>query len=234
VNKKTIITISIIVGIILLGIVTFLIINHNNELEEKIDRLEKEKQDKEKIVIPDVTDYTEEKPIEIETIDEIKEYNYSIRNIDTNYYKDEFKKLKEILTQETIDNEKYAEYIARLFIIDLYTLNTKTNKYDVGSIKYFYDDKKEIFKNKVIDTLYASVKDNTYGDRKQELPEVKSIKTISVKETTYQIDGNTVNGYEIKLKWTYVTDMGYDTEGTVIVVQQNDSKWAVVDFQNKI
>ena len=52
--------------------------------------------------------------------------------------KTEFDVLKANLESDTIDEEAYALSIAKLFIIDLYTMNNKINKYDIGGIEYVY------------------------------------------------------------------------------------------------
>ena len=174
-------------------------------------------------------------PIEIKVLDEVKDYGYKISDRDTAYYKEEFAKLKEIINEKEVDEKKYSEYVARMFVNDLYTMSTKVNKYDVGGIEYYHVDDLDDFTKSVMENIYKTMLDDTYGTREQKLPEVKSIETVSVNETTYKLGTNTVKAYEVKLKWTYVNDMGYDTQGTVIVVQQNGTeKWSVVDFQPKL
>ena len=174
-------------------------------------------------------------PVEVVILDEVKDYGYQISDRDSAYFKEEFGKLKEIINAKEFDESKYAEYVARMFVNDLYTMSTKVNKYDVGGIEYYHVDDLDDFTKSVMDTLYKTMLDDTYGTREQKLPEVKSMETVSVTETTYKLGSNPVKAYQVKLKWTYVNDMGYDSEGTVIVVQQNDSeKWAVVDYQNKL
>ena len=174
------------------------------------------------------------KPVEVVVLDEVKDYGYKISDRDSAYFKEEFAKLKEIINAKEFDEKAYAEYVARMFVNDLYTMSTKVNKYDVGGIEYYHVDDLDDFTKSVMDTLYKTMLDDTYGTREQKLPEVKSMETVSVTETTYKLGSETVKGYEVKLKWTYVNDMGYDDHGTVVVVQQHDSeKWAVVDYQNK-
>ncbi len=175
------------------------------------------------------------KPVEIVILDEVKDYGYQISDRDSAYFKEEFGKLKEIINAKDFDESKYAEYVARMFVNDLYTMSTKVNKYDVGGIEYYHVDDLDDFTKSVMETLYKTMLDDTYGTREQKLPEVKSMETVSVNETTYKLGSESVKAYEVKLKWTYVNDMGYDSEGTVIVVQQNNSeKWAVVDYQPKL
>ena len=174
-------------------------------------------------------------PIEVKVLDEVKDFGYTISDRDTAYDKEEFGKLKEIINAKEIDQAKYAEYVARMFVNDLYTMSTKVNKYDVGGIEFYHVGDLDDFTKSVMETLYKTMLDDTYGTRDQKLPEVKSVETVSVKETTYTIDGTKLDGYEIKLKWTYVNDMGYDSEGTVIVVKEgNSERLSVVDYQNKL
>ena len=116
-------------------------------------------------------------------------------------------------------------------IIDLYTMSTKLNKYDVGGTEYFYKDKAEMYSKKVMDTLYSTLIDDTYGDRKQTLPEVSSVEVVSTEKTTYLVDEEKKDGYLVKLKISYVSDMGYDDEASVVVVKEDGARWSVVDYQ---
>lgn len=171
------------------------------------------------------------------------DYGYMVYDMDSKYYQEEFKKLKEILMADEVDTKAYAEQEAKLFVIDLYTMSTKINKYDIGGNEFFHVDRREMYEKKVMDTLYSSMLDNTYGDRKQELPEVKNVTTVSVSEIDYTLDTNAkdendkskindVPGYLVKLKIEYVKTMGYDTEASVIIIQENGGKkWSVVDYK---
>ena len=53
---------------------------------------------------------------------DIDKYNYVLNDNVTSYYKDEFNKLKE--SKELTDQE-LAEQVAKLFVIDLYSMNYK-------------------------------------------------------------------------------------------------------------
>ena len=166
-----------------------------------------------------------------EVVDEIKEFEYSIRERDSKYFKSEYEELKKILFAEPVDEEKYATQLAKMFVIDLYTMNTKVNKYDIGGIQFIHPDKKEIFSQKLIDTMYQSLLDDTYGDRKQNLPEVKEVSVVSTEKTKYKLGDDTVDAYLVKMNITYVKDYKYDTQASVIVVKQDDKKLCVVDIQ---
>lgn len=103
--------------------------------------------------------------------------------------------------------------------------------YDVGGAEYYYSDKRKMYEQKVMDTLYSTIQDDTYGGRKQELPEIKEVETVSVEDTTYKIGNKEVNGYLVKLKMTYVKDLKYDTEASIVVCKEEGMRWSVVDFQ---
>lgn len=169
--------------------------------------------------------------VEIKELDNLKEYGYVLTDKDTEYFKTEFGLLKEVLNEETIDKEKYATQVARLFIIDLYTMSTKINQYDVGGSEYFYKTYKDMYDQKVIDELYSSMLDNTYGDRTQVLPEVNEIETISTEEITYSIRGEDNSCYLFKFNIKYVTDLKYDNKASVVVCDEDEKRMSVVDYQ---
>lgn len=126
--------------------------------------------------------------VTVKVVDSLDDYGYSISDKDSKYYKSEFEKLKKILKESKVDEEAYSTQVAKLFVIDLYTMSTKLNKYDVGGTEYFYKDKVEMYSKKVMDTLYSTLIDDTYGDRKQTLPEVSSVEVVSTEKTTYLVD----------------------------------------------
>ena len=169
--------------------------------------------------------------VEIKELDNLKDYGYTLTDKDSKYFKEEYEELKKILTTDNVDEEKYAIQVARMFVIDLYSMDTKVNKYDVGGLEYFYVDKKDMYEQKVMDSLYSTMLDDTYGDRKQELPLVKEIETLSVEETDYELGENEVSGYKVQLKITYEKDLGYDDEATLIICKEEGIRWSVVDFQ---
>lgn len=169
--------------------------------------------------------------VTVKVLDSLDEYGYEISDRDTKYYKSEFEVLKKLLNNSNVDEEAYSTQIARLFVIDLYTLSSKLNKYDIGGAEYFYKDKLEMYNKKVMDTLYSTVVDDTYGDRKQSLPEVNNITTVSTEKIIYELDEEKVDAYLVKVKWTYVSDMGYDDEASVVVAKEEGIRWSVVEFQ---
>ena len=94
---------------------------------------------------------------EAQVIDSINSFEYTLDDRDTKLMKDNYQELKEVLKENPINDEKYASSIAKLFIIDLFTLDNKVNKYDVGAIEYVYPDARSNFKLNATDTIYKNV-----------------------------------------------------------------------------
>ncbi len=165
----------------------------------------------------------------VKVVDSIDNYGYTLDQRDSKLMKDTYKKLKEILNEKEIDYDKYAEELAKLFVIDLFTINNKINKYDVGSLEYVYPDNVENFKTNVEDTIYKIVEDNTKGKRKQELPIVSSVNIEEETNGEYELSDVQNKSYIVKLKWTYEKDMGYDSNAIITLIEK-DNKLYVVEY----
>ena len=126
----------------------------------------------------------------------IQGYDYQLEDRDTKLYQDKFLELKQILEQEQIDKQEYAKLVSELYLIDLYTIDNKTSKYDVGSLEFICQEDQEEFKNKVMDTIYKLVEDNSTNTRKQNLPIVKNTEVVDIKEIEYKKQEETLPGYE--------------------------------------
>lgn len=148
----------------------------------------------------------------------MEEYPYSLDERDTDLFEEEYDYLVKILTSEEIDYELYAEQISKLFIIDLYTLNNKISKYDVGGIDYLEDSIKSNFSLKVEDTLYKYI--STLDS--ELLPEVFEISITSISGDTIIYNEISYEGYYVTLNWDYVEDLNYDTTGEIIIILEDD------------
>lgn len=148
----------------------------------------------------------------------IEKYNYNLNDNVTNYYKQEFDKLK------TLEDEKeIASQVAKLYVIDLFSIDYKINKYEVTSSQYFYSDKRDMHTRKVIDNLYNTVEDNSYADRHQDLPEVVDVEVLSNNDDEYKLNDTAVKSYVVELKITYKKDLGYDTKSKVTLVKDTNN-----------
>ncbi len=162
----------------------------------------------------------DKKPINV--IDDVKNYNYVLEDRDTQLFKDTFKELKDILNADDIDFEKYAQTLSKLYIIDLFTMDNKISKYDVGSSEFIYPDYLDKFKLKVTETMYKTIENNVNGKRKQDLPEVTSVEITSTEESTFKIGEEEYSSYVIDLKWNYKKDLGYDDTARITSIKSDN------------
>lgn len=169
---------------------------------------------------------------EVKVIDTIGDYSYTLDERDTEYMKSIYNELKGVLKEKDIDKEKYATLLAKLFVTDLFTLDNKINKYDVASLEYVYPDNIDNFRLNVENTLYKTIKDNTYGKRNQDLPVVKLVDVIDIKEDSFLM-GEEVSSYIVSLNIEYEHDLGYDKEATVTIISK-DKKMYVVEYKGEI
>ena len=161
------------------------------------------------------------KDIEVKEAEKIK-FGYIQYTRDTSIYKDVFKDLKDELNKDSIDYKKYAKYISKLFIIDLYTLNNKNSKEDIGGIQYLKEEVRENFILNASNTMYKYI-----GNTNEDLPVVSSIELTSINEIKYSINNFEYDSYEVNLKWEYKKDLGYDKEGKIIVIKDGKQLYIV-------
>ena len=122
------------------------------------------------------------KPLTVEVVSSIDEYNYYLENTDSRIYKKYYKELESELEDQKIDEENYVSLLAKLFTIDFYTLNNKMTNQDIGGIQFVHESQKESFKTEATNNIYKYVKNNLTGKRKQELPEIKNATVEEVKQ----------------------------------------------------
>ena len=176
--------------------------------------------------------------IEVKELDKVetKDYDYAYRltDLDSKYYQEEFKKLKDILTKDEVDFEAYATQMAKCFAIDLYTINTKLNKYDIGGQEFMYSEDQEDFGKFIINNTYDHVIDNTYGDRKQDLPEVTNVNVVSTEQVKYLLGEKKVDAYLVKMELTYKGTKAKPELSVVIVKEKDGKKLGIVDVQDTL
>ena len=108
-------------------------------------------------------------------VDNISSYGYTLDKRDTKIMKEKFNELKKVVKAKDIDYKKYSELISQLYVIDLYTIENKVNKYDVPCLEYIYSDQVEKFKSMIKWEFYSKIEDNSDKNRTQKLPVVKFI-----------------------------------------------------------
>ena len=173
----------------------------------------------------------EEPPVrEVQITNTIEEYGYNLDDRDTALFKEKFEELKTLLNEENYNVEEYISLVSQLFIIDLYTIDNKISRYDIGGLEYVYSGAVSSFQSVIEGSIYKTVENNLDDSRTQELPEVATITVDSIKETTFTMpDESVVNGYGVDLAWTYMEELGYDTSATLILIPDRQ-KYGVVYY----
>lgn len=162
-------------------------------------------------------------------VEEISKYGYTLDDRDTVYMISVFNELKTELNSKEVNYEKYAELLSKLYVIDLYTINNKTSKYDVGSFEYVHPDGVDNFKLQVGDTLYKYL--GTLN--KDEKPEVINTTVSNIETDKYEYKDKSYDAYKLHITWEYKTDLEYDTEANVILMKDNN-KLYVVEFNPEV
>ena len=163
----------------------------------------------------------------VKVVDRIDNFDYTLDDRDTELMKNTYNELKTVLSSDEIDYEKYAEILSKLFVIDLFTMDNKVNRYDVGSTEYVYPDSVDNFKTNVEDTIYKSMENNSDGKRRQDLPEVSSIDNTSVETSTFTIGEEEHESFVVNINWSYVSDLGYDDNATITLIKLNEKLYVV-------
>lgn len=172
-----------------------------------------------------------EKKIVVTVVSSIDEYNYYLDSNETRVYKKYYKELEKELEDKKIDEKNYAEIISKLFVIDFYTLTNKLTNQDIGGIQFVHTNLQERFKTEASSTVYKYLKNNLTGNRRQKLPEVKSVEVvenemISYDENNYQDE----SAYQVKLNINYVKDLDYSEE-VILTFIHEDNKLSLVEVK---
>lgn len=198
-NKKIIIVIYIMVGILLFSYLGYRI-NKDFFSKDEIKEVE---------------------------LDSIKLYGYSLKDNDGELFKKEFKVLRNVLDEDPVNYEEYAKSISKLFIIDLYSLNNKKGSTDIGGTEFIHEDLINNFRENMGSTLYKYMENNINGDRTTQLPEVNKVDVLSIDNTTYKYNNIDYEGYLVKLNWEYIVDLGYQTSIELTLINDNNKLYVV-------
>lgn len=165
---------------------------------------------------------------EVKVIKKIPTYGYNLNDNETQLYKDTFDELDKILSKANVNDDEYAKCIAKLFIIDFYTLTNKISKNDIGGTDFILEKMRDNFIEEARSTFYKylKVKDN---NRNQRLPEVKEVKSTKVEKTAFKYADGTVDedAYKVTIEWDYKEDLGYETSAKMIIVKENKKLYIV-------
>lgn len=169
----------------------------------------------------------------VEIVDTIDKYGYQLTENHTDYYKDLFNELKDLLSKEDYSDSEYAELVAKMFVADFYDLNSKLNKNDIGGYQFVYEGYQDTFKRFASDVngVYYYVENNIYGDRKQDLPVIKEVSIESINNVPYAYGSiSDTDAYSVTVSITYKKDLGYPKSVDLILIHSND-KIEVVEMK---
>lgn len=171
---------------------------------------------------------TDKEPNEVKILKEIKSHGYKLDENETEIYKSEFDKLENILTQDEINYEDYAKQVAKLFIIDFYTLDNKLSKNDIGGVEFIKESMRDNFIEEARSTFYKYLEVKS-DKRVQNLPVVSEITDVLVEDTEFKYADKTIdeNAYKVTISWLYEEDLGYETETKMVLVNENNKLYIV-------
>lgn len=159
----------------------------------------------------------------VKVVDKLDKYDYQLEDNATNYQKELFKELKKVLNSDDVDEEAYAKVLSQSFLADYFSLNSKLSKNNVGGVQYVYKDYQDNFIKQSTDTVYKYVESNIYGNRKQELPIVKSVEVTNINQDSYEyLEETDEKAFTVELAITYEKDMEYQTSATLVLVHANN------------
>lgn len=177
--------------------------------------------------------YDTKKVKKVKVLDTIPEYGYELNDNKSEEYKKLFRELEKILKEDKVDEDKYVETISKMFIFDFYSLNDKLAKTDVGGGGFVHKDARKDFLEKAEDTLYKYVESNLYGNRNQDLPQVKEVKVKNVEKKPFTY-GSEVDedAYTVEVNWEYKdsSGSGYQDSATMVFVHE-DKKLSLVELK---
>ena len=173
----------------------------------------------------------------VKTIDKIKGYGYVLKESKPKKYKEMFYELKDILSKDKVDKEKYAKQISKMFIYDFYSLDDKLAKTDVGGLDFVYPTVLENFMLNAESTYYKYLESNVYKNRKQKLPVVTNIKIEDITQEEFEytkiidnVDKSKVEeeneldekAYIVDITWDYTSPSfdDYHKEATLTIVHK--------------
>ena len=163
----------------------------------------------------------------VKNLVEIEGYPYSLKSNASKLYIDEFNILKDNL-ENKYNEEEYIKSISKLYIIDLYSLKNKLNKYDIN-VDFIYPDIVSNYRLNIENTLYKYLENNSDGNRNQELPVVSNVIIDEMLDEKYSLNKENVPCKKVKVTIEYENDLGYDKSGTITLVKQ-DKYYYIVEY----
>lgn len=172
--------------------------------------------------------FNKEDDNEVKVVKKIDNYNYNLKENETKLYSDNFDELEKLLKSDEINYESYAKSVAKLFIIDFYTLTNKLSKNDIGGTEFIKESMRDNFIEEARSTFYKYLEVKS-DKRTQKLPEVSNINEVTVEPAEFKYSDKTIdkNAYRVTISWEYIEDLGYENEAKMIIVKENNKLYIV-------
>ena len=167
----------------------------------------------------------------VKVVDEIPGYGYTLQDDQPKIYKELFKELAEVLSKDSVDEEKYAKLISQMAVIDFYNLDNKVSKNDVGGVQFIRAKNIDNFVLEASETVYKYIEQDIYGNRNQTLPEVTSSSVKNIKQEAYSYkDIKDDKAYTVIVNIEYKKDLDYPTE-VIVKLLHNDKKLEIYEMK---
>jgi hypothetical protein len=107
-------------------------------------------------------------------------------------------------------------------------LSNKVTNTNIGGVEFVHKEALETFKLAASDTMYKYIESNVYGERKQELPEVKEVTIANVLNQKFESEKvNDDLAYNVTLNIVYQKDLGYPKEVNLTLVHLENKLYVV-------
>ena len=167
----------------------------------------------------------------VKVVDEIPGYGYTLQDDQPKIYKELFKELAEVLSKDSVDEEKYAKLISQMAVIDFYNLDNKVSKNDVGGVQFIRAKNIDNFVLEASETVYKYIEHDIYGNRNQTLPEVTSSSVKDIKQEAYSYkDIKDDKAYTVTVNIEYKKDLDYPTE-VIVKLLHTDKKLEIYEMK---
>ena len=174
--------------------------------------------------------FRNEDKIFINVVDSLELYSYELREDDSDYQKEIFSELKRVLNEEEIDEEEYAKYLGKLFVIDFYTMDTKINNQDIGGVKFVHSDFQEHFVDYARDETYSHVESRLGRSRNQVLPIVSKVSLYEM-ETADEFVEDLIFMATFEIEYANADQFEELPPQLVeVIISYEDSKLVIIDF----
>lgn len=151
-------------------------------------------------------------------------YDYYLSSNATKYQKELIEELKKVLSEKTVDEERYAELLSKIFISDLFSLDTKVSSSDITSSQYVYTDYQDTYVMKVKNTIYSNIAINLDGKRNQKLPNVTNVEIKSITRDSFEYNKQIIDkkAFYVIAKITYDKELDYPVDYKLVIVKNGD------------